>query len=86
VQRLSQVKSIVRELWVPNICVRLACSSVVLLAWWVAGEWIGSLDVKLLARRVEPLQLGVDLQSEKPIARLSKPEFTLKDLVVPPAP
>jgi len=57
-----------------------------LLVWWVAGEWIGSLDVKLLTRRVEPLQLGVDLQSEKPIARLSKPEFTLKDLVVPPAP
>ena len=66
-----------RELLVPNICVCLACASVALLVWWVAGEWIGSPDVKLQARRVEPLQLGVDLQPDKPIARLSKPEFTL---------
>jgi hypothetical protein len=77
----------VRELLVPNICVCLACFSVALLVWWVAGEWIGSLAVKLLARWVEPLQLGVDLQPDKPsIARLSKPEFTLKDLLVPPGP
>jgi hypothetical protein len=42
---------------VPNICVCLSWSSVALLVWWVAGEWIGSPDVKLLARRVEPSNL-----------------------------